>query len=336
MLVEIRVFQIFKWIASLIKLKRFYLFLIFAIIALLPPGKISDSKKLLFMKRMNIVFYMLMCMFLGIYAQPENDVVKRLIVRGDDIGSFHAANLGCIDSYTKGIMTSTEIMVPCPWFEEAVHLLNSNKGLDVGIHLTLTSEWSNYKWRPLTYSPGLMDEHGYFYPQIWKQEDMPEGTALRPADWTLQEIEDEFRAQIEKALARLPHASHLTGHMGSYNWDEDVKKVYRKLAKEYDLDIDPGDYGVKRLKVEGWNKDAGYEEKLDLFIEALKGMNEGTYLFVEHPAYNTKELESINHTGYTGVGKDREIVTKVWTHPRVLKTIEEENIQLISYKELKN
>src|SRR5438105_4031927 len=102
----------------------------------------------------------------------------RLLVRGDDMGSTHAANLACIDSYQKGIMRSTEIMVPCPWFEHACSLLNENKALDVGVHLVLTSEWSMYKWRPLTQCPGITDESGYFLPMVWPREGYPENRTL--------------------------------------------------------------------------------------------------------------------------------------------------------------
>ncbi len=61
-------------------------------------------------------------------------------------------------------MQSVEIMPVCPWFPEAVKLLNENPGLDVGIHLALTSEWENYKWGPVTHAPNLVDENGYFSP----------------------------------------------------------------------------------------------------------------------------------------------------------------------------
>lgn len=80
-----------------------------------------------------------------------------LIIRGDDIGSCHAANVACIRAYKEGIMTSVELMVPCSWFPEAVKLLNENPGLDVGVHLIMTSEWENFKWRPLTWAPSLTD-----------------------------------------------------------------------------------------------------------------------------------------------------------------------------------
>jgi hypothetical protein len=99
---------------------------------------------------------------LYINAQTDNSIF--LLVRGDDIRSSHATNLACIESYRNGIMRSVELMVPGPWFLEAVRLLNENPGLDVGVHLVLTSEWNNIKWRPLTCCPSLMDKDGYFYP----------------------------------------------------------------------------------------------------------------------------------------------------------------------------
>src|ERR1044072_1020501 len=88
----------------------------------------------------------------------------RLIIRGDDMGFSHAGNLGIIESYKNGIETSVEVLVPSPWFPEAVRLLKENPSVDVGIHLTLTSEWDNEKWRPLTDCKSLEDSNGYFYP----------------------------------------------------------------------------------------------------------------------------------------------------------------------------
>ena len=151
----------------------------------------------------------------GLYAQnPNQDKGIYLIVRGDDIGSSHAANIACIRSYKEGIMRTVELMVPCGWFPEAVKLLNENPGLDVGVHITLTSEWENVKWRPLTHVPSLTDVDGYFFPQIWQRKDFPPGTALKEANWKIEEIEKEMRAQIELAKRKVPHVSHLTCHMG--------------------------------------------------------------------------------------------------------------------------
>lgn len=286
---------------------------------------------------------LLCCLFLlvisvanidGLYAQnsaPDKGV--SLIVRGDDIGSCHAANVACIRAYKEGIMTSVELMVPCSWFPEAVRMLNENPGLDVGIHVTLTSEWENYKWRPLTSAPGLTDAEGFFYPMIWQRKDMPAGTALRDANWKIEEIEKEVRAQIELGVRKVPRASHLSFHMGCSSWDPKVRELCAKLAKEYKLDISPSEYGVKGVR--GFGDAKTTEERIKRFIEMLEGLKPGTYLFVEHPALDTPEMRAIGHKGYDDVAQDRLAVTEVFTSKQVKEAIERLGIQLISYADLK-
>ncbi|MFH1716605.1 MAG: polysaccharide deacetylase family protein [Planctomycetota bacterium] len=256
-----------------------------------------------------------------------------LIVRGDDIGSCHTANVACIKSYGEGIMTSVEIMVPCAWFPEAVKMLNENPGLDVGVHVTLTSEWENVKWRPLTHAHSLTDANGYFYPTIWRRRGMPAGTALREADWKIEEIEKEMRAQIELAIRKVPRISHLSGHMGCDGWDDQVKKLWTKLAKEYNLNIMPSDYDVKPAGGFGDAKTA--KERVKKFIGMLEGLKPGTYLFVEHPGLDTAEMRAIGHEGYYGVAEDRDAVTEVFTSQDVKTAIERLNVKLVSYKDLK-
>jgi predicted glycoside hydrolase/deacetylase ChbG (UPF0249 family) len=265
---------------------------------------------------------------ISIHSQPT-----RLIVRGDDIGSTHAANLGCIRSYVDGIMTTVEIMVPCPWFPEAVKMLNENPGLDVGIHITVTSEWENYKWGPLTHAPSITDEDGYFFPMIWTNDEFPPERALREQEWKIEEIEQEMRAQIEMAMKHIPHVSHLSCHMGCSNWDDQVRDVFNKLAEEYNLVADRSIAGIERFPME--SKGETLEERIDNFIDGLYKLKKGkTYLYVEHPALGTPEMEAIGHSGYYGVGADRYLVTKVFTSEKVRDVINELNIKLISYADM--
>ena len=119
------------------------------------------------MKNHGIVFLTL-CIAITFQACGQNKDIY-LIVRADDIGFTHTVNKACIDSYTNGIARSVEIMAATPWFEEAVKMLNEHPEFDVGIHLDLTSEWTNLKWRPLTKAPSLTDKNGYFHPFIWKR-----------------------------------------------------------------------------------------------------------------------------------------------------------------------
>ncbi|UCC97936.1 MAG: polysaccharide deacetylase family protein [Phycisphaerales bacterium] len=258
----------------------------------------------------------------------------RLIVRGDDIGSCHAANVACIRAYKEGIMTSVELMVPCAWFPEAVRMLNENPGLDVGVHVVLTSEWDGVKWRPLTSAPSLTDPDGYFYPAIWRRKGATAGTALREADWKIDEIEREVRAQIELAKRKVPHVSHLSFHMGCSGWDPRVKELCAGLAEEYNLYIPPSAGTLRRAG--GFGNARTTAERTRRFIEMLEGLKPGTYLFVEHPGLDTPEMRAIRHTGYEDVATDRQAVTQVFTSDKVKETIKKLGVELISYADLNN
>ncbi len=283
------------------------------------------------MNKIILLPIMLCALFSACIAQDKEEI--RLIVRGDDIGSTHAANLGCIKSYREGIMRTVEVMVPCPWFPEAVDLLNENPGLDVGIHLAITSEWENIKWGPLTHAPSLTGENGYFYPMIWPGEEFPPGKALKAQDWDPEELENEFRAQIEMAISKIPQISHLSCHMGCSSWEPEVSRIYNKLAREYGLEINPDDHGVERMPLK--EKGETLSERIENFSEALMALKPGnTYLFVEHPALDTPEMRAVGHSGYYGVATDRQYVTDVFTSEKIMKIIRYRNIRLIAYPDL--
>ena len=269
------------------------------------------------------------CLFLN------NEVAAQIqiIFRGDDMGFSHSANIAHIDAYKNGVVRSAEVIVPGPWFEEAVKLLNENPGLDVGVHLALTSEWSMLKWKPLTYAPSLVDENGYFYPMIWPNENYP-GNALKEHDWKLEEVEQELRAQIELAMKRIPQVTHFTGHMGCTNMDDEVARLAEKLAREYHIEIVPSDHGFERLPSWAGNE-FDQQQKLDRLKKVLKELKPGRYLTVSHPAYDNEETKNVNHIGYENVGADRDAETKVLTHPEIAGLIEELGIEVISYHQIK-
>jgi len=257
----------------------------------------------------------------------------RLIVRGDDMGFSHSGNEALIKCSKEGIQTSIEIIVPSPWFPEAVKMLQDNPNIDVGIHITLTSEWDNIKYRPVSHSPGLTDPDGYLYPFIFPNKNYT-GLALKENNPKLDDIERELRAQIELAKKKIPRISHISAHMGCYHMNDEVKQLAKKLAKEYGIDIDPADYNVKSVRYAGPKTTS--EEKVASFIRMLDELKPGeTYLFVDHPGLDTPELRAIHHIGYEDVATDRQGVTNTWTDPRVKEAIKKKGIQLISYADLK-
>lgn len=278
----------------------------------------------------NLIYLILLLTIESALAQSP----PRLIVRGDDMGYAHSGNIALMQTYNEGIMTSLEIIVPSPWFPEAVEMLKEVPDLDIGIHLALTSEWDNVKWRPVSEAPSLRDADGYFYPMIYPNPNYP-GRALTENDWKLVDIEREFRSQIELALKYIPHLSHLSGHMGCTGINDDVRALTKRLAVEYGIDIMPEEMGVLRARMDGPRETS--EEKITSFISMLEKLEAGkTYLFVEHPGLNTPELQAIHHIGYEDVAVDRQGVTDMWTDQRVKDRIEALGIELISYKDLKD
>lgn len=281
-------------------------------------------------------FLLIVCYFISVplFSQQTN---PRLIVRADDMGAFHSINKACIESYRNGIETSVEVMVVTPWFPEAVKMLKENPDLDVGLHLVITSEWENMKWRPLTHCPSLTDENGFFYPMMGPNPAYP-GQAITENKWNLAEIEQEFRAQIELALKNVPHIGHLSGHMGATSFDKEVDAMVKRLAEEYDLpSIDCinalEQYNLSYVVYDGAKKTSA--EKESSFIRMIEKLEPGKdYLFLDHPAYNDDEMQTIGHIGYEDVAVDRQGVTDVFTSDRVKQIIREKGIELIGYKEL--
>jgi predicted glycoside hydrolase/deacetylase ChbG (UPF0249 family) len=272
-------------------------------------------------------------------AEPSRGAAIRLIVRGDDMGFSHSGNEALIKCYREGIETSIEVIAPSPWFPEAVRMLNEkeNAGVDVGVHLALTSEWDNVKWRPLTRCPSLIEADGYFYPMVRPNKNYP-NRALDEHAWKLEEIEQEFRAQIALVRKHVPRVSHVSAHMGCTGLSPTVAAMSRRVAKELGVDIDLDELGVKRIGYAGvaGAKPITGEEKLPSFLKSLETMQPGgTYWFIDHPGLDTPELRAISHIGYENVAADRQGVTDLWTHTRVKAFIKERGIQLIGYRDLR-
>ncbi len=256
----------------------------------------------------------------------------RLIVRGDDMGYTHSGNEALIKCFKKGIETSIEIIVPSPWFLEAVKLLKGNPGADVGIHLALTSEWENIKWRPLTDCRSLKDSNGYFYPMVFPNKNYP-GKAILENQWKIEDIEKEFRAQIEMALRLIPNISHISSHMNCTNITDDVKALTKKLAKEYKIPVDANPDNLQSIGYDGPHKTS--EEKIQSFLNMLNTLETGkTYIFVDHPGLDNEELRAVYHMGYEEVAADRQGVTDVFTSEKVKAVIKQKNILLIGYKDV--
>lgn len=253
-----------------------------------------------------------------------------LLVRADDMGVAQSVNEACVASWRDGVVRSVEVIVPGPWFPHAVKLLREAPGLDVGVHLTLTSEWENCKWRPLTHAPSLVDSEGYFFPMTSQRKDFPPGTGFLQSGFKMVEVERELRAQIEMARRLLPGVSHLSAHMGAATATPALKELTRRLAAEHGLVLEMEGLGYAR----GFRGGSAAEREASL-VELVGKLQPGRWLLVEHPAYDTPEARGLGHFGYENVAEDRAGVTAAFLSGRVKEAVAARGVRLISYRDLK-
>ncbi|WP_291981817.1 ChbG/HpnK family deacetylase [Luteitalea sp.] len=257
----------------------------------------------------------------------------RLIVKGDDMAAGHGINVATIDAYTRGVLTTTNVIVPGPWFPEAVRLLQANPGLDVGVHLTMTSEWENVKWRPLTHAPSLVDRDGYFFPLVSPRQGYPAGTSLRESKWTLDEMERELRAQLDLAKRHLPRITYTWNHMGFASVSPEATALVARLSKEYGL-IVPSDLGIQSVGRVYESRDTG-AVKAEKLARRLESLTPGLWLHIDHAATNDPEMQAFGHAGYEWVAADRSANLEAWTSPMVREVITRKGIRLVGYRDLK-
>src|SRR5678815_2647957 len=155
---------------------------------------------------------------------------KLLIVHADDLGMAHSVNAATIKAFESGLVNSGSIMVPCPWLSEIAAYARANPQADLGLHLTLTSEWTPFRWGPVTSKDrvtSLLDKNGYFH--------LSESEAASNAN--PKEVEVEIRAQIERARAFGIQPTHLDSHMGTLYQNQALFEVFLRVAREYKLPV---------------------------------------------------------------------------------------------------
>jgi chitin disaccharide deacetylase len=255
----------------------------------------------------------------------------RLIVMADDLGAAEAVNSATFAAQRDGVVTTSNIIVPGPWFPQAVRLAKEHPTFDIGIHLALTSEWSDVKWRPLTGGRSFCDEDGYFASFVWPNPKAAPARSLRELKVDLAEAEAELRAQIELARRHVPRVCYLWPHMAFTSHSPEMLALVRKLAKEYDIPLF-GDVmdalGIKRLKSLYDRYDSG-EQKAAALVKAIEGLTPGTWVLVDHAANDTPEMRAIGHVGYEQVALDRNAIRIMWLDPTVRAAVSKRGVVLI-------
>lgn len=151
------------------------------------------------------------------------------ILHADDVGMCHGANAAFLDLARAGHLTCGSVMMPCPWSPEIARTAAEDRTLDLGVHLTLTSEWAGYRWGPLTRAgkaSGLVDDEGYFHRTVAA---LVQGVVAEAA-------EEEMRAQIDRALAFGIDVTHLDTHMGAA-LSPPLIEAYCRIGRDYRLPV---------------------------------------------------------------------------------------------------
>jgi predicted glycoside hydrolase/deacetylase ChbG (UPF0249 family) len=263
------------------------------------------------------------------FSQNENSSGRiPILIRCDDIGMCHSVNMAAKQVLETGMPVSLSVMVPCPWFSEAVELLKQYTNVSIGIHLTLNSEWKQYRWGPVSGAqavPTLVDSLGNFFPSRSK---------LFGNNPKLSEIETELRAQIEKAIHAGLKIDYLDYHMGAAVQTPETRAIVEKLSAEYKL-------GVSRyydeLGIEGWYF-AAPADKPDSMLVKLKTVQPGrTNLFVIHVGLDSPEMsamEDLNPFGPKEMSKHRNAELNGLLAPSFRQLLQDPKYQLLNYRML--
>ena len=260
---------------------------------------------------------------------------RLLIVNADDFGMCHAVNEAIVGTLKAGIVRSTSLMVPCPWMLHATHFLTDHPDIPFGVHLTALSDSTDNRWRPVTAGeevPSLLDDAGYFYDF--------EHMGVFLAQVRLDQLEMEFRSQIEVVLAAGLHPTHLDWHSLRISGRADIFDVMFRLAREYGLALRVFSRSfIEALQSRGFptndhdvldsygldpaNKAARYAE---LLHELPAGLSE----WAVHPGLDTPEFLALEPAG----DHIRQTDFDFWTSSQAKDIVREEGIILLDYRAL--
>jgi len=262
-------------------------------------------------------------------------------MHADDLGVAHSVNAASIEAFDKGGISSSSIMVPCPWFSEIAAYARAHPEYCWGLHLTLTSEWKYYKWDGVASSDkisSLLNEEGVMYDKVID--------VVSHAD--LIEVEAELRAQIDKALASGIEVSHLDSHMGTLFATPELFNIYVRLGNEYQLpvmvpgarippswDIDslmgPIHYPLNKLIMMGQMAPDWRQMYDDMIDQIVPGLNE----IIVHLGYDDAEMQAVmvDHPDFGAEWRQKDLDYVLSDHYR--QKLEDANIRLISWKDVR-
>jgi predicted glycoside hydrolase/deacetylase ChbG (UPF0249 family) len=261
-------------------------------------------------------------------ATFAEELPPELLIRVDDIGMNHSVNTALRQFIAVGIPFSASVMVPCPWFPEAAEILRHAPQVSVGIHLTLNSEWKDYRWGPVLGAsavPSLVDADGRFFPTA-------EALAANGPD--SGEVRRELRAQIERALAAGLDPDYLDYHMLTAVSNPEMRVVVEALAAEFGLGLSRY-FGEPSMTL--WDVEPAL--KLPTVLDMLETMGtQQPNLLVIHLGLETPEMNALvdanNPDDPYRVARHRQAELDVLTAPAFLRSTAARGIRFVTYSDM--
>ena len=240
----------------------------------------------------------------------------------------HSVNLALEKLIATGLPVSESVMFATPWYQETVEILKRHPDVAVGVHLTLNSEWKNYRWGPVvgaTAVPSLVDSLGYFFPT---------SDALDQHHPNLTEVEMELRAQIQRALRSGLKIDYVDYHMGTVRDNPRFREIAERLAKEYSLGMMEY-FGEPRLSPQ---YEATPEHKTDSLVALVGRLEPGYTVLVTHLGIDNAELGALldmnTDGGLPEMSRNRQGELNAITSQRFRDAVKARNVRLLTYREL--
>ena len=265
-------------------------------------------------------------------AEPSGRADARdqvyLIIRSDDFGMSHSVNTALQRLIETGLPVSVSVMFPTPWYQETVEILKRHPAVSVGIHLTLNSEWKNYRWGPVagrSAVPTLVDSVGYFFPSA---------DALYRNRPSLMEIETELRAQIERARRSGLRIDYVDYHMGTAVRYPEFREITERLAREYGLGMSEY-FGEIRHDPQ---YRATPRDKLDSLVAMVGRLQPGVNLVITHVGIDDAELGALLDMNTSNplpdMSKNRQGELDALTSQRFRDALAARGVRLLTYRQL--
>ncbi len=267
---------------------------------------------------------------------------KLLIVHADDLGAAHSINSASIKALESGLVSSASIMVPCSWLPEIAAYARAHPEVDFGVHLTLTSEWTLYRWGPVLGKgrvPSLLDGSGYLYPL--------ESEAAAHMD--VREVEAEIRAQIARARALGIQPTHLDSHMGTLYQSKALFETLLRVARENKLPfrvsqewfsgapfmpslLGPDDVVLDRtISIE---PSVAPDDWSRFYTNEIKNLRPGVTDMIVHLAFADEEMKGISfgHPNWGAEWRQRDF--DFVTSDAFRRLLKDNNVKLITWREI--